>query len=935
MAAEYVIIDIETTGLNPNRDAIIEVAAVKLRHGLVVDELCSLIQPQRPVPAEITALTGIDDAMLAGCPTMEEFRFVLNAFLGQAVPVAHNAPFDSSFLSPYLESEADWLDTLALAQIAFPCQTSYALGNLAEDLQIPGEGAHRALADARMTAALFQKAEDALEALPPKTKASLYSLAEGEEDALCRYIAGRFAAYAEKPAAIFPAQSPPVYANAEERQVDDTYQLDHAAVAAYFAPGGAFEQRIAGFENRPQQLQMAAEVAAAFNDRAFLLAEAGTGTGKSLAYLLPAALFALESKQQVAVSTHTINLQEQLVQKDIPMLEQILARRIQAAVLKGRSNYLCLSLYHSHCRQRDARFLPFLMRLTVWLAQTVHGDGGELHLNNADKWRWQALCAAKENCLAPNCRFCSGHCFVQKSRAAAQNADLLILNHSLLLANASLEKAFLPPLPYLIVDEAHHLEKTAESQFTAALDFYEILALLGRLERKDRGKKSGLLHHIGQEALLLMDGPLSKQKYEERFEQVEIGIRETVRSADALFRQLQTGYLQRAARNGYMPATIRIDALLREEEIWYNIEELALPLSHSLKALGDALSRLWELLALAEEDGNGQKSESKDQLKGISLLLRMFSDTLTAILNSDVREYVVWLEFFAADKFPVLKMAPLEMGAAIQSALFLDKEAVVLTSATLTTGAADFRFFKRQVGLDMPDMAPREIVLPSPFFYEEQALFAICEDLPDLASASEIHCIEAISDALVELLRASRGRAVVLFTSHAQLKAVYKQIREPLAQSGVTVLAHGISGGPSHLLARLKKEKNCCILGANSFWEGIDVVGSALAMVVVVRLPFWPPNTPVMAARLQKMEQEGINGFQTYSLPQAIIRFKQGFGRLIRSAEDIGVFCVLDRRIFEKFYGRAFRQALPDMHLTQGSAREIGQEIREWLGEEE
>ena len=222
--------------------------------------------------------------------------------------------------------------------------------------------------------------------------------------------------------------------------------------------------------------------------------------------------------------------------------------------------------------------------------------------------------------------------------------------------------------------------------------------------------------------------------------------------------------------------------------------------------------------------------------------------------------------------------------------------------------------------------------MSSPFHYRDQALFTVVNDLPDWSRCSEVTAIEAISAALIRLLSASRGRAIVLFTSHFQLKSVFEHIKQPLAEQGVTVLAHGVSGAPSGLLARLKAEENICILGANSFWEGVDVSGSALSLLVVVRLPFWPPNTPIAQARMERIEAEGGSSFNEYSLPQALIRFKQGFGRLIRSQQDSGVFCVLDRRIVEKYYGNRFIRALPDMRRVVGSTEEIAAEISRYLG---
>ncbi len=933
---KFVVLDIETTGLDPKKDKIIEIAAVKLQRGLIVAEFNTLINPQRRISREITQLTGIDNSLVADAPVLSEIIPDLTDFIDSAIIIAHNAPFDSSFLKDYLPEDIKWLDSLALAEIIFPCQNSYSLAALAESLDLPKDGAHRALADTRVTAELFKKCLYKLNSFDNHLKAALNQIASKGQSPLCEFLAAKTKDHNLPENSSFPVFSLPAPLSHSpkeaggEREIDDQYKLDISEIASYFQPEGYYEQRLEGFENRPQQLKLAEGVAEALNHKQFLLAEAGTGIGKSLAYLLPSALFALNSGNRVAVSTHTINLQEQLLNKDIPMLEKILNRPVKAAVLKGRSNYLCLSLYKSYIRHGSEDFLPFLMRLTVWLGYTKSGEISQLPLNNHDKWKWKLVSAAKENCLAPFCRYCNGECFVQRSRRAADGADIFILNHSLLLANASLERGFLPPLPYLIIDEAHHLEKTAESQFSQGVSFYELLGHLSRLERQEKGHKTGLLQSIAREARAYYDGEFTQESLEGAILKIQENIEAAANGGGEFFRHLQRAYSEAASLGGYFPATIRLDSNLREEEVWFSAENIGLKLVEAINNLALLLIKLWEGLCLSEERQE-ERMEAKDQLKGISGRLRMLADTLSAIFESQEEDFVVWLEFSSLDKYPCLQMAPLAIGESLYSSVFREKEGVILTSATLTAEKSSFEFYKNQTGLDLLEEAPKELILDSPFRYKNQALLAVCNDLPDPSSNSDIYFTDEVGKALLSLVKASGGRAVVLFTSHAQLRAVYKKLKQPLAKEGITLLAHGINGSPSNLLERLRREENCCILGANSFWEGIDVVGSALSLVIMVRLPFWPPNTPIMQAKLEKMEAMGINSFRNHSLPQAIIRFKQGFGRLIRSKEDIGVFCLLDCRFFTKSYGVHFQKALPEMENFWGSSGDVADKIRNWL----
>ncbi len=929
--SEFVVIDLETTGLDPEQDKIIEVAAVKIRRGLIVDQYTSLIDCGFPISDFVSDLTGITNEMLQNQPHIEDIIPSLEEFIGEAVICAHNAEFDSAFLHKTWDDPREWLDTITLAQIAYPCCASYSLAWLTGMLAIENTSAHRALADALATAELLIQAKNTLKKLPEKARQDLLTLAgdnSGPLDQLLRQECGLpSAAAAEmqaRPRRTYPAQ--------KKSDVNEQYRIKLTDIDRYLSGDGEFAARLEGFEDRPQQLAMSKAVAETFNQQGFLLAEAGTGTGKSLAYLLPAALFAEGSGKKVAISTHTKNLQEQLLNKDIPLLSQLLNKPLTAAVLKGRSNYLCRRLYNSLLKQPPENLRYFLMRVAVWQAGSSSGDGDELMLNGYEQWRWQRVCASKENC-AMFCPFRkSGGCNVQKSRIAANNSDIYILNHSLLVANAAMETAFLPPFSYLVIDEAHHLEKAAEEQLAANVDFYAILNLLGRLKRRERGKETGALLSLRHYATGVFLSQLTQQMLNKHLDDLDGELTATLTAAEEFFALVTEFFKQDASKELFYPATVRILSKHYRQEDWPLLLSKGEELAEALNQLARLAFRIQDLLQSEEEEDREEEQHipGKDELQSIGGNAREMAATLKACLKQDQDNYVSWVRFADAEKKPSLHTAPIELGELLRNCLYEHCDAAVLTSATLAAGKS-FAYFKQRVGLDLLPDAPQELTVPSPFAYKEQALFTIVDDLPDWSKASDSVTVQALSQCLIQLLEASRGRAIVLFTSHQQLRAVFNEIRHPLLEKGIKVLAHGVSGGPVQLLQRLQTEENCAILGANSFWEGVDVKGCALSLIVIVRLPFWPPNTPVTAAKMERIEAAGRSSFSEYSLPQAILRFKQGFGRLIRSSEDSGVFCVLDKRLLEKGYGRNFLRSVPEMKRVHGSSAEIAAQIHHWL----
>ncbi|NLF80696.1 MAG: hypothetical protein GX572_05860, partial [Clostridia bacterium] len=601
MAATYVVIDLETTGLDKCRDKIIEVAAVKVGRGLINDQFSSLITIEDKLSAEITMLTGITNEMLVGQPTITEIVPALAEFIGDAVIVAHNAEFDRGFLNRVWPDERQWLDTVTLAQIVYPCEPSFALAWLTRSLGIENRDAHRALSDALATAELLIRMEKDLAAQPARVKAELMALAESDAGPLADLIRRR-SGDLRQPVAGGKALANKV-ATPPQREIKEGYQLDIDVLRQYLGPDSAYRERLADFEDRPQQLLLAQEVGKTLNAGGCLLAEAGTGTGKSLAYLLPAALFAKGSGQQIAVSTHTRNLQEQLMHKDVPMLTRLLDMPINAEVLKGRGNYLCNRLYKYFSAEPGNDLRHFLMRVAVWRGMSDSGDSGEMSLNAYSRRLWQRLAASKENC-APFCPYRqSNNCYVQKARQKAAEADILILNHYLLIANAAHESGFLPELPYLIIDEAQHLEGATEDQLTTSIDFFDVLNFAALYKRKEKGREIGVISTItrSQGNIFALDG---SEQIAMLTEKLDLQTDAIVAAAEKFYGALDGFFHEEMLREDFLPARLRILAHHRLHSDWPLILQLAEELANSLSLLAATSFQILDLARAGLIDGD-------------------------------------------------------------------------------------------------------------------------------------------------------------------------------------------------------------------------------------------------------------------------------------------------------------------------------------------
>ena len=921
-----VAIDVETTGLDAERDAIIEIGAVKFKGHRVEAEWSTLVNPQRHVPEFVTSLTGIDDAMLRQAPSFRDVAPTIESFIGDSPVLGHNIRFDLGFLQRGMRlASNDVVDTYQLAAVLLPSASRYNLGALGKELGVLLPATHRALDDARVTHAVYVHLLELARQLPVQLVQEIVRLGESLEwDA-----AGVFREVLRVRATEPPSgqrtrkPSPPVKrAPPPTLEIPETtIPLDTDEVAAVLEHGGAFSRHFAAYEMRPEQVEMLRAVTEALSRGRHLMVEAGTGVGKSFAYLIPAALFALRNNTRVLISTNTINLQEQLIRKDIPDLEAALSVDVRAAVLKGRGNYLCPRRFDNARRfgPRSDTELRVLAKVLVWQLSNSSGDRSGISLNgNAERDVWIRLSAEDEGCTTETClKRTGGECPFQNAKSAAQSAHLLIVNHALLLSDVAAEGKVLPEYSYLIVDEGHHLE----SATTGALSFRITQSELERMLKEFGGSGSGILGHlltIGRRAL----------------EPAELGLLQprVTRATDMAFRieQLIREFYDRlsdfaASQREQGPPSpyawqARILPATRTLPGWDTVEIAWDTASDSLRLLMASLSEIHEAAAAMYAAGT---EDLEDVISDLSTAHHRLEDAelqVSAIIGKPSPDQVYWIEVRQSGNGPSLNAAPLRVGPLIEKVLWHEKVSIVLTSATLTT-QGEFQYLRSTLGADEAD----EMQLGSPFDYENSTLLFVANDIPE-PNAPQYQ--QSLHLALIAAARAAGGRTLALFTSYAALKKAAQAISSPLARDEIMVYEHGEGASPNVLLESFKAAERAVLLGTRSFWEGVDIPGEALSVLFIAKLPFDVPTDPLIAARSETFEDP----FRDYLVPEAILKFRQGFGRLIRTASDRGVVAILDRRVISKKYGKLFLDSVPRCTMRQGPSGNIGPEITKWLG---
>jgi len=702
--------------------------------------------------------------------------------------------------------------------------------------------------------------------------------------------------------------------------------LDMDDLARRFATHAALAHALPGYEPRTEQVRMAQMVAQQLNAGGELLIEAGTGTGKSLAYLLPAALQAVQSNRRVVVTTATTTLQDQLFKQDLPLVQVALDDlQVRASVLKGRGNYLCLRRWQTllHAGDLSPDDCSLLIKTLFWLPRTRTGDRAELRLSAGEEEAWSRLSAVTEACTPTRCSYHRiGVCFLARARRAAEDSHVVITNHALLLTDLVTRSRVLPDYHVLVVDEAHHLEDEATAQLGWRLSERELLSRLERLWNPSVGHGAT---GVVPEALGLIGSANGLHVPPELIpvlQQGERAIFELMAHIRLVFETLARLLDDPELGARADESTLRITAAMRSGSAWQELDATWTIAREQLEVIEGTIA---EVVSHLEALPSGPEA-ARDLSTELAAQLDYWRDVkrrLSTALQMPSPSALYWIGTLGRVRAATLNAAPLEVATLLRERLFSIPEATILVSATLAIGGS-FNYVKQRLGLTDAASA----ALGSSFDYEQAALLYVPNDLPDPTQPGYQTLVER---AILDVVTRLRGRTLVLFTSRAHLRATYQALRDQLAAMHITVLGQGIDEtSRTRLLEAFRRGSQVALFGTNAFWEGIDVVGDALSCVVVARLPFAVPTDPIYAARSEQFEQP----FMEYAVPQAVLRLKQGFGRLIRSSSDRGCVVVLDRRLVTRFYGERFFRSLPPATIKQGPVRRTGAEVAAWLSPE-
>ncbi|MCY3887572.1 MAG: exonuclease domain-containing protein [Chloroflexi bacterium] len=953
---DFVALDVETTGLDPSRDRIIEIGAIRFTFEGVAGTYETLVDPGVPLPEAVVRITGIAPALLRGAPSFNAVRLDIEDFLGDAAIVGHNIAFDLEFLARAgIEPPGLALDTFEFSALLAPSERTHNLEAVAARLGVGASTYHRALADAETSRRVFLALVRQARALPPDLLSDLIALGAGADWPLAQLLRSLSAVSSlggpptpprrrpatpvpregeeasPSPAAPSPSWEGPPPSLEGDAGASPSPEEQIALALDTLAFGTAHPEIFGSFEQRPEQVGMTRAVATALAQSRHLVVEAGTGTGKTLAYLVPAALQALRDGQRVIVSTNTINLQEQVLRKDVPALQILIAdaiggeaaAQLRVTELKGRRNYLCRRRVATE-RLADANSIAdagLLARLSVWLRNTETGDRADLRLLPGEDAIWNRFSAESEDCLSdPSCTFVrNGTCFLQRARKRAEAAHVVVVNHALLLSDLAAGGSALPAADTVVVDEAHHLEDAATQHMGVRFGPESFREPLDRIQRPGpRGAPVGLVPLIVRRLGAAEAGagaPAGAAAVAASLPALAARVDEAL---DALAELLRRFAADQADDAFGQERRLRLTSGRRVQPAWSEIEIQWEVAWDALRALDARLEALHDALVQAALGASELEALAADVEQLRALLLER-AEVAGRLLTQTDDAMIVWLTASERTGAVSLAAAPLRVAERLAEEFFGRKRSVVLTGATLCTEGR-FDYLRGLVGLDDAD----EACFGSPFDYRRAVRLLLPTDFP---APNEPGFQDAFSEALIDLVLASEGRALVLFTSHGTLRRTAKGVRGPLAEAGILTLAQGVDGSPARLVAELQRNPRALLLGSAALWEGVDLPGDVVSLVAIARLPFTVPNDPVFAARAELYE----DSFREYALPQAIVRFRQGFGRLIRRRGDRGVIAVLDGRITSRRYGERFLRSLPSTDQRRVQAAEFGALTAEWL----
>lgn len=915
---KYAIVDLETTGHSPaNGDRMIQIAIVIMKDWQIERTFTKFINPGKAIPPFIQDLTHITDKDVKDALPFEAHADYIYELLAECVFVAHNADFDLSFLQAEFKRAGlpKWqgkkMDTVELAKILFPMSLSFKLGDLAADLNIPLANAHRADDDALATAELFISCWKELLALPQLTLEQMHKRSFRLKSNVSQLF---FEALQIKRQHVTGNENVSYYRNLAicDGRKQHTSQ---AEIVTY--PQTAAEKTLLmakampNFEERPAQFEMMDTIWQALNAQKECVIEASTGIGKTVGYLLPAILYAQAVNKKIAISTYTSHLQEQLVEEELPKIEKILGKKVNIAVLKGMQHYIDIARFEQCMAYADESYDDTftILQILVWLTKTETGVLSELNVSGGGQLFIEKIRKMPDEKTR-------GFDFYEQALKNSETADCIVTNHSMVLSDLVRQTPIFTQIDGWIIDEAHQFIQATMQQDEVVFSYTQWKYIFGQIGIME---ETALFQQFSQAAKKRQRVPMqSLQRLDTQFIRLQRTFDETVQRAVL---QMQQQIKSKQASSKY---TLFLEDVPLAKEPLLKVSKLTQQWLDLAAEVGQIFENNIEQL-----DNNELYllSEWHYWIREMKMKIAEWEE----IFLSPQTENSVWLEFDVrsvpgslhafkkpANVTPIIEkvLAPLRKQASI-----------IWTSGTLTVPGNE-RFVTRQLGI--ADRVEITKLQAPPAYYAGAKAF-IVTDMPDIQHVSQDEYIEAVAHAITRTVRMTEGRCFVLFTAQEMLRKTVELIQDSELLDDYMLFAQGVSGGSRmRILKSFQKFSHAVLFGTNSFWEGVDVPGDALASVIVVRLPFSSPEEPVFKARAKHITAKGHNSFNELSLPEAIMRFKQGFGRLIRSSQDKGAFIVLDRRITTKSYGKEFIKALPPIDVKKLQLPELLKELNHW-----
>jgi ATP-dependent DNA helicase DinG len=926
---KIIVVDLETTGNSPRKgEKIIQISAVIIENGEIVDQFTSFVSPGKPIPPFIEELTGINDGMVKEAPEFHEIAPKILEILDNGVFVAHNVTFDLSFLQAELEESGynpfngPAFDTVELAKIAMPSADSFKLTELSNTLSLSHVRPHQADSDAYVTAELLLHFINKLNILPLVTLEKLQALSghlKSDLSLLFDEIVSQKQRHVEDLS--FDLE---VYRGIALRKKRDDDPLPSLGDEIELDISKNLELHISSYEKRDAQIQMMDEVLESFMTCRHLVIEAGTGVGKSLGYLWPSLQFAKQHKERVVISTFTTQLQEQLLQKEIKLLEKICPVSFQTVLLKGKSHYINLFKFEQSLREADSQYDVVLtkMQILVWLTRTETGDVDELNLTSGGQLFWNRL--RHDGWHLPHSKdpWVSKD-FYLHARKRAQSANIIITNHSMLLSDIINKGNLIPSFDYLVIDEAHHLEKSARQHLGIVLDYLSIkftASQLGTLDQKQLyDRLYRLMNRYG------VEGTLHSFELDTHVQQFYIDLEEAMNVlTNAFFKNAKK-------RTGAQKIQLRISEDMRKSRSWQPVKMAMERVISGMKLIDKEFQAILDTIKSKKLKLEDSEKALVEEFYSFLVEWNELNEQFRAVFLKEMNDFVLWLDgdTRSLPNSLVIQAQPVAVAQNLKEELFAKKKGIVLTSATLTVSDS-FNYFLNEIGLAREEI--KELQLSSPFDYDQSATLFIPNDVPEIQHVSNEEYIEAISSHLIGVAQATKGRMLILFTSYDMLRKTYELMKESGLLEDYVLIAQGItSGSRTRLTKNFQRFDKAILFGTSSFWEGVDIPGEDLSCLALVRLPFSPPDEPVTQAKSEILKAQGKNPFSSHSLPEAIIRFKQGVGRLIRRSSDRGIVIVYDRRIKTTRYGNAFIQSIPSMNVKEGDLFDLIEWIEDWL----